>query len=643
MADYILYLVVKFLAVVLRLLPLRLSLWIGRRFGDFLYYSIGKRKAIAHANLKAAFRGRYTLSQLKEIIRGEYRSLSQSFTEVLKFPLLGNDYIDRYIKIEGEDKIKAALKRGHGVILLTAHFGNWELSSLVGGVKGYRMNVLARWQKFDRLNGYLNKMRSSKGAVVISKDDARERIEYALNNNEVVGILSDQDGGKRGEFAEFFGRLASTPKGVARFSLKTGTPILPVFIIREKGPYHRIVIEDDISVNATEDIGQDIHEILQRFAKVLQRYVERYPGQWLWLHKRWKSTPTKFVLVLSDGKVGHLKQSLSIANTIKERRAELGYKETDTKLETLEVRFKNRFVRAIFDLFTILGFNLHQLSFCFSPRTVENIQSAYADFIISCGSSLTGVNLALKKEFNAKSVVIMRPNIYNMNKYDLAIIPTHDRPKQMPNVVVTRGAVADSNKELLERYGGELKKRFNLTKDKVMGILIGGDSKAYIFSPQLINSILDAVTLAADDLDADILLTTSRRTSSAVEKTIKARLAGSKRVKLLLIANEYNFEGAIEGILGLSNILIVSGESVAMVSEAVNSGKGVLVFMPHRKSLLFGTKQERLVKDLEAQHRIVVSSPNRLRTDICGSVREGLKLNVTSDADSIRTALEKII
>ncbi|KPK39760.1 MAG: hypothetical protein AMJ78_07975 [Omnitrophica WOR_2 bacterium SM23_29] len=643
MADYILYSVVKFFAVFFRMLPLRLSLWIGRRFGDILYCSIGKRKAVAYANLKAAFRGRYTSSQLRKIIRDECYSLSQSFIEVLKFPLLGNDYIDRYIKVEGEDKIKAALKRGHGIILLTAHFGNWELSSLVGGIKDYKMNVLVRWQKFDRLNGYLNKMRGSKGANVISKDDARERIEYALNNNEVAGILSDQDGGKRGEFVEFFGRLASTPKGVAHFSLKTGAPILPVFIVREKGPYHRIIIEDDISVNATEVVGKDIHEILQRFAKVLQKYVEGYPGQWLWLHKRWKSTPTKFVLVLSDGKAGHLKQSLSVANAMKERRAELGYKERDTKLETLEVRFKSRFARAIFDPLAILGFNLHQLLFCFSPETVENIQTAYADFVISCGSSLAGVNLSLKKEFNAKSVVIMRSNIYNINKYDLAIIPAHDRPKQMPNVVVTRGAVADSDKELLGSYGSELKKHVNVTKDNVMGILIGGDSKAYIFSPELINSILDAVMLAADDLDADILLTTSRRTSSAVEETIKARLRGSTRVKLLLIANEYNFEGAIEGILGLSNILIVSGESIAMVSEAVNSGKRVLVFMPHRKSLLFGTKQEKLVKNLEAQHRIVVSSPVRLRTNIRSLVKKGLNLDIVSDTDLIRAALGKII
>ncbi|KPK38335.1 MAG: hypothetical protein AMJ78_10185 [Omnitrophica WOR_2 bacterium SM23_29] len=625
------------------MLPLRFSLWVGRRFGDILYCLIGKRSLIAYANLKAAFGGRYTPVQLKGIIKSECRSLSQSFIEVLKFPVFGDDYVDKYIKVEGEDKIKAALKGGRGVILLTGHFGNWELSSLVGALKGYKMNVLARWQKFDMLNGYLNKMRSFRGADVISKDDSREMITRALNRNEVVGILSDQDGGKRGEYVEFFRRLASTPKGVAHFSLKTGAPILPVFIIRKKGPYHRVVIEEDISITASDDINVDIHEILQRFAKVLQMYVERYPGQWLWLHKRWKTTPTKYVLLLSDGKAGHLKQSLSVANAINEVRVESGYAPADTKIETLEVRFKNRFARTFFELFSVLGVGLNRLSFCFTSGAFDDIRSKYADFIISCGSSLAGLNLLLKKEFNARSIVIMKPSIHNVNKYDLAIIPAHDRPELRPNVVVTKGAVADINKASFEKYASELKKNINITKDNVIGVLIGGDSKAYILRPELINSVLDGVLLAADDLDADILLTTSRRTSNTVEGAVKTRLKGRERVKLLLIANEYNFDGAVESILGNSDILVISGESIAMITEAINFSKKVLVFMPHKKNLLFGTKQELLIKDLEAKGHVVVSNSDRLREDICNSVKAGLKGKVLSDIDSIRLALKRFI
>lgn len=643
LADYFLYSIVKFLAYLFRLLPLRLSLWVGRRLGDILYYLIGRRKSVACANLKAAFRGRYSSDELRKIIRSEYQSLSQSFIEVLKFPLFDDGYINEYIKVEGEDKIATALKKGRGAILLTAHFGNWELSSLVGALKGYKMNVLARWQKFERLNGYLNMMRSSKGANVIFKEDAREQIMRALNANEVVGILSDQDGGKRGEFVEFFDRSVSTPKGVAHFSLRTGAPIFPVFIIREKGPYHRIVVEDDISATASEDTGKNIHEILQRFATLLQKYVEEYPGQWLWLHKRWKSTPTKYVLVLSDGKAGHLRQSLSIANAIKEERIKSGYGQNDTKIETLEVRFRNDFTRTIFELLSFSGFNLHLLPFCFSSQIFDKIESAYADYIVSCGSSLAGVSLSLKRQFNAKSVVIMRPNIYNIDKYDLAIIPAHDRPKHRQNVVVVRGAVADFNRESLKERANELKERARVAKDNVIGVLIGGDSKAYYLNPELVNGILDGVLLAAEDLDADILLTTSRRTSASVEKAIKERLADLDRIKLLLIANENNFDGAVEGILGLSDVLIASGESMAMVSEAVNSGKRVLVFIPQRKRPSLGAKQELALKDFEEQRLITISDPNSIRTDVCSLAKERPKTGVASDMDLVRLTLKKII
>lgn len=645
MADYILYLIVKVEAFFLRLLPLRLSLWVGRSFGSAIYYLFGKRKQVAYANLRAAFRGRYTPAQLNRIIKKIYQNLSQSFVELLRFPCLDEAYVKKYIKVEGADvdKVRKALKEDDkGVIYLTAHFGNWELSSLVGGAYGLKMNVLARWQKFERLNGYLNKMRSSKGARVIFKEDAKEEIMQALKNNEVVGILSDQDGGKRGEFVDFFGRRASIAKGVAQFSLRTGAPIFPVFIIREKGPYHRISIEDDISVLPSEDIKKDIHEILQRFATILQSYVEKYPAQWLWLHKRWKSTPTKYILVINDGKTGHLKQSLAVAGMIKELRVESGYEAKDTIIETLEVEFKNKYLRAVFDLGTMLGFNLHRLSFCFSKEVYDRIKAVYADFIISCGSSTAGIALSLKRELNAKAIVVMRPNIYSIRDYNLAIIPLHDKIKRTPKVIFTKGTVTDLTAESLSKHASALRERVNVTKDNIIGVLIGGDSKAYTLEAGLVTAVLDEVLRAAKELDAEILITTSRRTSGAVEDAVKARLSGVERVKLLLIANENNFESAIEGILALSNILVVSGESIAMITEAIASGRRPLVFMPRKKQLFFKTKQETATANLEKEGLVRLSDADHIKDDICDSVRQAAPPVTFSDRDLVRSALGKI-
>ena len=176
MADWILYLLVRFEASVFRLLPLKLSLWIARRFGSLIYYTMSRRKTVAYANLRAAFKGRFTPAQSSRIIKEIYQNLAQSYIELLKFPQFDEAYVRKYIRIEGLEKIKKALKEeDRGVIFLTAHFGNWELCSLTGSTIGYKMNVLARFQKLERLNGYLNRMRGSKGANVIFKEKGSGR------------------------------------------------------------------------------------------------------------------------------------------------------------------------------------------------------------------------------------------------------------------------------------------------------------------------------------------------------------------------------------------------------------------------------------------------------------------------------------
>ncbi len=645
MGDYTLYLLVKAAAFILRLLPLKVLLWISRCIGSLIYYAIGKRRAVAYANLKCAFRGRYTHAQLNGIIKRIYQNLVLSFIELLKFPQLNESYIKKYVKTGDDTKIKRSLKEeGKGVIFLTAHFGNWELSSLTGSIKGYKLNVLARLQKMQKLNGYLNSIRRSKGANVIFKDDAKEEIMRALAGNEVVGILSDQDGGKRGEFVDFLGRKASTPKGAAQFSLRMGAPIFPIFIIRENGLYHSIIAEDDISVLPSDGVKKDIHEILQRFADVLAKYIEKYPDQWLWLHRRWKSTPTKYILVLSDGKAGHLKQSLALANMIKETRIEQGFSGGDTIIEVLDTGFKSNFMRAIFDSGIALNFGLHQLSFCFPKGVYTKINAAYGDYIVSCGASLAGVNLGFKKELGAKSAIIMRPNIYNVGDYDLAVIPVHDRIRPRRNIVFTKGSVTDLNRQTFFLYAGALKERVNITKGKTIGVLIGGDSKAYGLDAGIITAALDEVMRAADKLDAEVLLTTSRRTSKEAEAAVKRRLGTSARAKLVLIANEDNFKGAIEGILGLSDMLVVSGESIAMVTEAVSSGKKVVVFMPRKKSVFFTAKQESAVRNLEKKGLVAVSKVGGLAQAICAASGKNAPNDIIQeDAGNIRTGIRRIL
>ena len=307
------------------------------------------------------------------------------------------------------------------------------------------------------------------------------------------------------------------------------------------------------------------------------------------------------------------------------------------------MEFKNKYLRAVFDLGAILGFNLHRLSFCFPKEAYDRIKAAYADFIISCGSSTAGIALSLKRELNAKAIVVMRPNIYSIRDYNLAIIPLHDKIKRTPKVVFTKGTVTDLTAESLSKCASALRERVNVTKGNIIGVLIGGDNKTYALEAGLVAIVLDEVLRAAEELDAEILITTSRRTSGAVADAVKARLSGVERVKLILIANENNFEGAIEGILAISNILVVSGESIAMVTEAIASGRRPIVFMPRKKQLFFKTKQETATANLEKEGLVRLSDADHINKDICDSVRQAAPAAAFSDTDLVRSALGKII
>jgi KDO2-lipid IV(A) lauroyltransferase len=271
-------------------MPLKLALGFGSGLGKLGYLLRPERNRLAYENLKLAFK-KENKKVFTAIIRGVYSNLGRNMIEVLRFPLLNSNNIGQYVDVRGVEHMNDALNKGKGVIMLTAHFGNWELASLTAALMGYPMKVLAREQKFERLNKLLNSYRQLKGCEVIPKGMAIREIVRHLKQNGIIGMLSDQDGGRRGVFVDFFGRHASTPAGAIEFALRTGCLVLPGFIIREEKGKHRINIEPPLNINGYAGKEEAVREGLQNFASILESYVRRYPDQWLWLHNRWKTRP----------------------------------------------------------------------------------------------------------------------------------------------------------------------------------------------------------------------------------------------------------------------------------------------------------------------------------------------------------------
>src|SRR3989338_1384487 len=222
--DSLGFIIVKAFSMFLWCIPLRPALWLGRRGGDIVYHANLKRRMIAYANLKAAFPEKEP-GELKGLNKRHFENLGMSIIELLKLPVMHKRYLDRHVKIENMDRLNSGLKKGKGVIVLTAHFGNWEISSLAAGLNGYKMSVFAREQKYERLNNLLNEFRQSTGCEVITKGFSVKDIIRALHNNGIVAMLSDQDAGANGVFVKFFNRPASAARGPVAFSVKTGAAI----------------------------------------------------------------------------------------------------------------------------------------------------------------------------------------------------------------------------------------------------------------------------------------------------------------------------------------------------------------------------------------------------------------------------------
>jgi KDO2-lipid IV(A) lauroyltransferase len=646
-ADYILYLIARFFSALLMALPLKTALSLGRFFGTLGYIFNYKRAKVAYSNMRAAFSEDKEPSEICRIVKRLYRNFGETLVEILRIPKVDKVYIEKYVRVINIEYINRALAKGHGLIFLTGHFGNWELSSITSAFQGFSLLVLAREQKMSRLNDALNAYRESKGCKVIKKGMATREIYEHLEKNGIVGILSDQDAGKKGTFVNFFGRLTSTHRGAFSLSRKTGAIIIPTFMVRIKGPYHKLILESPIEVPIDNESGEI--EAIQTFTSVLEKYIRAYPEQWLWLHKRWKSTPSRKIVILSDGKKGHLNQSLAIYERIRECRQNEGYNDQDTQLKIIEARYKTQIRRVMLSISSWLVANysllrMKWLELCLAEESYKELKRGYADIVISCGSQTAAVNMLFSRENNAKNVIVMKPSLVSSRTFSLAIIPEHDNPPAKENIVRTLGAPNLITQKRLKDNLILLEKAIDLEDKRCIGLFIGGESKDYTFSYPLIADVLNNVIAAAKQLDANILATTSRRTSVDIGDFVKRELGKTERAKLVIVANERNPEWTVGGVLAASDIVVVSGESSSMLSEAASSGKRVLVFEPEEKPHFHrNNKHKRFLNRLHSSGIIHFTEADRLKESIVELINSSEKPNTLDDNRKILDAVKKVI
>ena len=288
------------LGVALAYLPWRSGLWVGRRLGDLAYWILRGRRAVTRENLERAFSAERSGPELDRICRESFRHLGMTLVEACTFYFRPTSVLLSRVEVEGVDHLKAAAAQGRGVLMLTAHFGNWELLGAAHVHTGYPLSVVVRPLDSAMLDWLVTRFRERSGVEVIPKRRALRGVREALRRGWMVGILLDQNASRReGVFVPFFGEPASTSKSLALLALWSGAPVVPVFIQREAAGRHRVTMEPAVPPPATGNREEDILAFTTAFSRIVESTIRQSPEQWFWMHRRWRTRPGALGAVLA--------------------------------------------------------------------------------------------------------------------------------------------------------------------------------------------------------------------------------------------------------------------------------------------------------------------------------------------------------
>ena len=286
---YYFYYLLKILYFMLRFVPLKVSLALADFFGKIAFSLAGKYRVIAVSNLDDVFSKNH--EENVQIAKRVFSNFAKNGAEWVKLHSMDPEKLgDIVTEDEGFEYLKDVLSEGKGALVLGFHFGNWELLGLYLRFKGCPGSLVARRLYFYKYDKFIGRMRQKWDAGVVYRDESPKKMLKILKEGKVLGIVPDQDVDSiNGVFVDFFGKPAFTPIAPVKLAMAAKTKIVPTFVVRKKDNTNKLIVEKPIDVSGSDGSEEDVKRYTQVWTSLLEKYVRKYPEQWVWVHRRWKT------------------------------------------------------------------------------------------------------------------------------------------------------------------------------------------------------------------------------------------------------------------------------------------------------------------------------------------------------------------
>jgi Kdo2-lipid IVA lauroyltransferase/acyltransferase len=281
----------QILLLAFRYIPKIVRKGLCRSLFSLFYHLDTRHRLITLYNLQRSFPEK-DKKEILRIAKGVYRHFALVAAEFFDLPAINRENIHQCVKVEGLENYYSAIAQGKGLLTIIAHFGNWELMTFALPIYLKAVDIVYRPLDNRILDNMVEYVRTMQGNSLIPKGGSGKKIMELLKENHLIGILSDQNVDTyEGVFVDFFGRPACTGVGLAVMAMRSGAPVIPLFMVRQQSGKYKLIVKPAIEAVCTDDYQADIRVNTQRFTKIVEEIIREYPEQWFWFHQRWKTKP----------------------------------------------------------------------------------------------------------------------------------------------------------------------------------------------------------------------------------------------------------------------------------------------------------------------------------------------------------------